>query len=92
MKKSSHSKTPKKKSVSSQEAIAPLEEDVTPDSPESEESLAADQFAVSSGGDEASSSGHRVEPIEPDEEGNAQKLIEEGLHGYLRANPKKSHR
>jgi hypothetical protein len=92
MKKPSHPPTTKKKSPSSQKAIKPLDDGLAPDSPESEESLAADQFAVSSGGDEASSSGHRVEPIEPDEEGNAEKLIEEGLHGYLHVNSKKSRR
>ena len=37
--------------------------------------------------EEASSSGHRIEPIINDEEGNAEKLIEEGLHGYVRASP-----
>ena len=47
-----------------------------------EEILAENQFAVAGREEEASSSGHRIEPIINDEEGNAEKLIEEGLHGY----------
>ncbi len=60
--------------------------------PLSEETLADDQFAVTGREDEASSSGHRVEPIINDEEGNAEKLVEEGLHGYRHAISKKSRR
>ncbi len=48
-----------------------------------EEILAENQLAVAGREEEASSSGHRIEPIINDEEGNAEKLIEEGLHGYL---------
>ena len=62
---------------------APLA-DISPD----EVSLAEDQFAVTGREDEASSSGHRVEPIINDEEGNAEKLIEEGLHGYMHRSKK----
>ena len=57
-----------------------------------EDNIAGDQFAVAGREDEASSSGHRVEPVIDDEEGNAEKLIEDGLHGYLHAIPKKPHR
>jgi hypothetical protein len=53
-----------------------------------EDLLAGDQFAVTGREDEASSTGHRVEPIFNDEEGNAEKLIEEGLHGYLHRSKK----
>jgi hypothetical protein len=58
--------------------------DVTPD----EDSLAGDQFAVTGREEEAASSGHRVEPIINDEEGNAEKLVEEGLQGYLHVSKK----
>ena len=54
--------------------------------------MAADQFAVAGREDEASSTGHRVEPIEEDDEHNAEKLVEEGLHGYVRASPNHTHR
>ena len=53
-----------------------------------EEILAEDRFAVTGREEEASSSGHRVEPIFNDEEGNAEKLIEEGLHGYQHVSKK----
>jgi hypothetical protein len=54
----------------------------------SEDKLAGDQFEVTGREDEATSTGHRVEPIINDEEGNAQKLIEEGLHGYMHRSKK----
>ena len=91
MKKSSHSSTSKKKASPSREIIAPLDDDSVPESPADESTLAEDQFAVVGREEEAASSGHRVEPIEPDDEHNAEKLIEEGLHGYLHAVSKKSH-
>ena len=53
-----------------------------------EGNLAEDQFAVAGREDEATSTGHRVEPIFNDEEGNAEKLIEEGLHGFLHRSKK----
>jgi hypothetical protein len=53
-----------------------------------EEILAENQFAVAGREEEASSSGYRIEPIINDEEGNAEKLIEEGLHGYLHRSKK----
>ena len=65
------------------EAIAPVA-DVVSD----EEILAENQLAVAGREEEASSSGHRVEPIINDEEGNAEKLIEEGLHGYMHRSKK----
>ena len=94
MKKTSHSpKTKKPKSPTrSLKAVVPVEDapllDVAVDEPD----LAADQFAVAGREDEASSSGHRIEPIINDEEGNAEKLIEEGLHGFRRASPNHTHR
>jgi len=90
MKKSSHSSTYKEKAAPKHEKIAPLEDDFAPDVAPDEPDLAGDQFTVVARGEEATSSGHRVEPIQPDEEGNAETLIEEGLHGYLRASPNKS--
>jgi len=91
MKKTSHSSTSKKAASTShsRKGIAPLENPLT-DNPADEPDLAAEQFAVVARGDEAASSGHRVEPIQPDEEGNAETLIEEGLHGYLHISSKKS--
>ncbi len=65
------------------EQIAP-----SPESVSDEEILAENQFAVAGREEEASSSGHRVEPIINDEEGNAEKLIEEGLHGYMHRSKK----
>ncbi len=53
-----------------------------------EEILAENQLAVAGREEEASSSGHRIEPIINDEEGNAEKLIEEGLHGYQHVSKK----
>ena len=94
MKNSPHSPKAKKSKPPhrSPKAVAPVEDapllDVTIDEPD----LAADQFAVAAREDEASSSGHRIEPIINDEEGNAQELIEEGLHGFRRASPNHSHR
>lgn len=91
MKKSSHTSPSKKKTSTShpQKEIAPLEAPADLDSPVEETDLAGDQFAVVAREDEATSSGRRVEPIEEDDEHNAEKLIEEGLHGYLRASPNK---
>ena len=60
------------------EEIAPA-----PDVVSDDEILAENQLAVAGREEEASSSGHRIEPIINDEEGNAEKLIEEGLHGYM---------
>ncbi len=75
------------------EPIAPLEDDASVlDAAIDEPDVAADQFAVAGREDEASSTGHRVEPIEEDDEHNAEKLIEEGLHGYVRASPNHTHR
>ena len=94
MKKTSHSlKATKPKSPTHHpKVIAPPDEapllDVSIDEPD----LAADQFAVAGRQDQASSSGHRIEPVIYDEEGNAEKLIEEGLHGFRRASPNHSHR
>jgi len=78
MKKKQTRKTPAK----------PAQKGIDPDMPIadvslSEDKLAEDQFAVTGREDEASSTGHRIEPIINDEEGNAEKLIEEGLHGYM---------
>jgi hypothetical protein len=92
MKKTSHIPTSKKKAPKIQKTIAPLEEVVVPDNPADEPDLAGDQFAVVGREEEAASSGHRVEPIEPDDEHNAEKLIEEGLHGFLRASPNHPHK
>ena len=73
--------SPKKKQV-----VPP---DLTvPDATLNEDKLAGDQFAVDGREDGASSPGHRVEPIINDEEGNAEKLVEEGLHGYLHRSKK----
>jgi hypothetical protein len=97
MKKPSHSPKPKKKaSAKPLDDITPLGEPLIGDDPidtdettsTGAEDLAGEQFAVVGREDEASSSGHRVEAIEPDEEGNAEKLIEEGLHGYLHVSKK----
>jgi hypothetical protein len=88
MKKSSHSSTSKKKTTPLPKNIIPLDDPLVTDEPTEAEDLAGEQFAVVGREEEASSSGHRVEPIEPDEEGNAEKLIEEGLHGYLHVSKK----
>jgi hypothetical protein len=76
MSKRSHTKKPT-------DEIAPAAEIVS-----DEEILAENQFAVAGRDEEASSSGHRIEPIINDEEGNAEKLIEEGLHGYQHVSKK----
>ena len=93
MKKSSHSSPPKKEPSpgKSRKEIVPPEDSPILDNPD-ETSLATDQFAVVAREEEAASSGHRVEPIEEDDEHNAEKLVEEGLHGYVRASPNKSHK
>ena len=84
------SQTRKTKSAHTKKAIEPdaPAADVTLNE---EDILTEDQFAVAGREEEATSSGHRVEPIEEDDEHNAEKLVEEGLHGYLRAVPKKPH-
>jgi hypothetical protein len=94
MKKTTQSPRPKKETPSpgSTQAIKPHEEPPILDVPEDEGDLAADQLAVVNSEEEASSSGHRVEPIQEDDEHNAEKLIEEGLHGYLRASPNHPHK
>ena len=85
MKKSSHPTKPQKGNSPNQasKVIAPLEDAFVPDVPSDEPDLAVEQFAVVARDDEATSSGGRVEPIQPDEEGNAESLIEEGLQGYM---------
>jgi len=92
MKKSAHSSKSRKKVTrprSSPEGAAPPEEVFA--NPPDEENLAGENFAVMGREDEAASSGHRVEPIKIDpEEDNAEKLIEEGLHGYMRESLKKT--
>jgi hypothetical protein len=92
MKKSSHSSPPKKKTPPARKTIAPPESPLLSDNPADEPDLAGDQYAVVAREDEAASSGHRIEPIEPDDEHNAEKLVEEGLHGYLRASPNHPHK
>jgi hypothetical protein len=88
MKKTSHTpKATKKKTTRTHEPIAPLEDAPLLDAPADEPDLAGDQFAVAGREEEAASSGHRVEPIEEDDEHNAEKLVEEGLHGFRRASP-----
>jgi hypothetical protein len=86
MKKSHKPKT--KASHPKKEVDIPLADTPVADVPPDEVSLAEDQFAVTGREEEASSSGHRVEPIIDDEEGNAEKLIEEGLHGYMHRSKK----
>jgi hypothetical protein len=92
MKKTPHSPKAKKTTTHSREPLTPLEEAPMLESPADEPDLAVDQFAVVGREEEASSSGHRVEPIEEDDEHNAEKLIEEGLHGYVRASPNHTRR
>jgi hypothetical protein len=82
-----------KKNQTSKPKTKHLKKVVEPDGPIADVSLnegnlAEDQFAVAGREDEASSTGHRVEPIINDEEGNAEKLIEEGLHGYMHRSKK----
>jgi hypothetical protein len=83
MKKSHTSKT-----KLSHPKVVPIAEGPLVDATLNEDNIAEDQFAVAGRQDEASSSGHRVEPIINDEEGNAEKLIEEGLHGYMHRSKK----
>ena len=78
MKKNQTRKTPPKPAQNATDPDMPIA-----DVSLSEDKLAEDQFAVTGREDEASSTGHRIEPIINDEEGNAEKLIEEGLHGYM---------
>jgi hypothetical protein len=76
-------KKPKTKKLKVAHTKKPAEEiPPAPDVVSDEEILAENQFAVAGREEEASSSGHRIEPIINDEEGNAEKLIEEGLHGF----------
>jgi hypothetical protein len=91
-KKSSHKTKAKLEAPKKPEPIVPLEDAEALDAPVDEPDVAADQFAVAGREEEASSSGHRVEPIEEDDEHNAEKLVEEGLHGYVRASPNHTHR
>jgi hypothetical protein len=82
-----------KKSKSSKSKVShhkkPVEDIIpVPDVNPNEESIAEDHFVVTGREDDATSSGHRVEPIFNDEEGNAEKLVEEGLHGYLHRSKK----
>jgi hypothetical protein len=94
MKKSSHS--PKEKKPTSPahpgKPVESLEDATLLETAADEPELAVDQFAVTGREEEASSSGHRVEPIEEDDEHNAEKLVEEGLHGFVRASPNHTHR
>jgi hypothetical protein len=90
MKKSSASSKSKKKTPPEPKGLEPLGGPLETDNPNEEQEIAGEQFSVGTIGDGAASSGHRVEPIEPDEEGNAQKLIEEGLHGYTPESLKKT--
>ncbi len=94
MKKTAHSPKAKKKAAPkpTRKVDLPPEDTTAVEAPIDEPDLAVDQFAVVAREDEASSSGHRIEPIQEDDEHNAEKLIEEGLHGYLRASPNHSHR
>jgi len=94
MKKPSHKPKPKKAAapIRRHQPIAPLEDAPILEVPADEPDPAVDQFAVVGRADEATSTGHRVEPIQEDDEHNAEKLIEEGLHGYVRASPNHSHR
>ena len=89
MKKSSHSAKAKKHLPPSRarQPIVPPDDSLVPETTVDEPVLAVDQFAVVACEEEASSSGHRVEPIEEDDEHNAEKLVEEGLHGFVRASP-----
>jgi hypothetical protein len=94
MKKTSHTSSSKKTAAkaSSSKVIKPLEDPPLLDAPPDEGDLAADKFAVVGREEEAASTGHRVEPIEEDDEHNAEKLVEEGLHGYVRASPNHPHK
>ena len=82
-----------KKNQTGKTRTKPAKNDFDPEMPIAdvsltEDKLAEDQLAVTGRGEEASSSGHRIEPIFDDEEGNAEKLIEEGLHGYMHRSKK----
>ncbi len=91
MKKSSRSSTPGK-SASPRRArkeVAPPGEPLVLDVPAAEATLATEDFAVAAREEEAASSGRRIAPIEPDDEDNAQKLVEEGLQGYMHGSLKK---
>jgi hypothetical protein len=94
MKKTSHSPKAKKGHAPKpkRELDLPVEDPAMVETPVDEPDLVVDQFAVVGREDEASSSGHRIEPVQEDDEHNAEKLIEEGLHGYLRASPNHTHR
>ena len=83
MKKPQHRKTPSKPAENATDPEMPIA-----DVSLTEDKLAEDQLAVTGRDEEASSSGHRIEPIFDDEEGNAEKLIEEGLHGYMHRSKK----
>ncbi len=83
MKKSKSHKSKVSRTKNPADEIVPV-----PDFVSDEEILAENQFAVTGREEEAASSGHRIEPIINDEEGNAEKLIEEGLHGYLHRSKK----
>ena len=83
MKKVSHSSKPAKLRQAGPGKKAAAGRPSIADVSLSEDKLAEDQLAVAGREEEASSSGHRIEPIFDDEEGNAEKLIEEGLHGYM---------
>jgi len=91
MKKSSPASKSKKAAPGrSRKAIVPVVEPLFPDNPADETSLTTDQFSVVARDEEAASSGHRIEAIKEDDEHNAEKLVEEGLHGFLRASPNRS--
>ena len=92
MKKTSPSPKTRKASAPKPKREVDLPVGDTIENPADEPELAADQFAVVAREDEASSSGHRIKPIQEDDEHNAEKLIEEGLHGYVRASPNHPHR
>ncbi len=94
MKKTSRPSRSKKETAPPRaaQAIKPLEDPPLLEAPADEGDLAADRFAVVGREEEAASTGHRVEPIEEDDEHNAEKLVEEGLHGYLRASPNHPHK
>jgi hypothetical protein len=94
MKKSSHSPKEKKQPTPAQtgKPVELLEDATLLETSADEPELAVDQFAVTGREEEASSSGHRVKPIEEDDEHNAEKLVEEGLHGFVRASPNHTHR
>ena len=94
MKKTTHPPKAKKKPAPKhqRQVDLPVEDSAVEVPLTDEPDLATDQFAVAARQDEASSAGHRIEPVVEDDEHNAEKLIEEGLHGYLRASPNHPHR